>query len=77
MTCKMAAEAGISYAWVDTCFIDKSSSAELTEAINSMYRRYRNFSRGSGSGSRTNMEIAEGNFRVQQWAVIPIRGNAP
>ena len=26
------------YLWVDTCCIDKSSSAELSEAINSMYR---------------------------------------
>jgi hypothetical protein len=36
-TCRLAAAAGIRYAWVDTCCIDKSSSAELTEAINSMY----------------------------------------
>jgi hypothetical protein len=28
------------YFWVDTCCIDKSSSAELTEAINSMFRWY-------------------------------------
>ncbi|KAK4503851.1 hypothetical protein PRZ48_004766 [Zasmidium cellare] len=27
------------YGWVDTCCIDKSSSAELTEAINSMYAK--------------------------------------
>jgi hypothetical protein len=40
MTCTLAADAGIQYAWVDTCCIDKSSSAELTEAINSMYRWY-------------------------------------
>jgi len=33
---------GIGYCWVDTCCIDKSSSAELTEAINSMYAWYRN-----------------------------------
>jgi hypothetical protein len=31
---------GLQYFWVDTCCIDKSSSAELTEAINSMYRWY-------------------------------------
>jgi hypothetical protein len=30
------------YIWVDTCCIDKSSSAELTEAINSMFRWYQN-----------------------------------
>ena len=28
------------YIWIDTCCIDKSSSAELTEAINSMYKWY-------------------------------------
>ncbi|PMD32942.1 HET-domain-containing protein, partial [Hyaloscypha variabilis F] len=31
---------GIDYIWVDTCCIDKSSSAELSEAINSMSRWY-------------------------------------
>ncbi|RYP35639.1 hypothetical protein DL767_003751 [Monosporascus sp. MG133] len=29
------------YCWVDTCCIDKKSSAELTEAINSMFKWYR------------------------------------
>jgi ankyrin repeat protein len=33
---------GYRYFWVDTCAIDKSSSAELQEAINSMFRWYRN-----------------------------------
>lgn len=40
MTCRQAAEEGLQYAWVDTCCIDKSSSAELSEAINSMFRWY-------------------------------------
>jgi len=31
---------GISHLWIDTCCIDKSSSAELTESINSMMRFY-------------------------------------
>jgi len=39
-TCDLAHEDGLDYAWVDTCCIDKSSSAELTEAINSMYQWY-------------------------------------
>ena len=29
------------WAWIDTCCIDKSSSAELSEAINSMFSYYR------------------------------------
>jgi hypothetical protein len=39
--CGIAREHGLSYVWVDTCCIDKRSSAELSEAINSMYRWYR------------------------------------
>jgi hypothetical protein len=39
-TCKLAEASGCRYAWVDTCCIDKSSSAELTEAINSMFLWY-------------------------------------
>ncbi|USP76289.1 hypothetical protein yc1106_03563 [Curvularia clavata] len=37
---KEAARNGLEYFWVDTCCIDKTSSAELSEAINSMYRWY-------------------------------------
>jgi hypothetical protein len=32
-----AASDGYRYIWIDTCCIDKSSSAEISEAINSMY----------------------------------------
>lgn len=32
---------GLRYFWVDSCCIDKSSSQELTEAINSMFRWYK------------------------------------
>jgi hypothetical protein len=39
-TCRLARERGIPYVWVDSCCIDKTSSAELTEAINSMFRWY-------------------------------------
>lgn len=38
--CDLAQSDGHEWAWVDTCCIDKSSSAELSEAINSMYRWY-------------------------------------
>ncbi|KAF1968393.1 HET-domain-containing protein [Bimuria novae-zelandiae CBS 107.79] len=39
---KQAADHGLRYFWIDTCCIDKSSSAELSEAINSMFRSYKN-----------------------------------
>jgi hypothetical protein len=37
---KRAAHDGLQFFWVDTCCIDKSSSAELSEAINSMFQWY-------------------------------------
>ncbi|KAI0643998.1 heterokaryon incompatibility protein-domain-containing protein, partial [Trametes meyenii] len=38
--CAFARANGYRYLWVDTCCIDKTSSAELTEAINSMAEWY-------------------------------------
>lgn len=38
--CEQAADDGFEWAWVDTCCIDKTSSSELSEAINSMYNWY-------------------------------------
>jgi hypothetical protein len=39
-TCREASRRGLRYAWIDSCCIDKSSSSELSEAINSMFRWY-------------------------------------
>jgi hypothetical protein len=36
---------GLLYFWIDTCCIDKANHAELAEAINSMFRWYRNAAR--------------------------------
>jgi hypothetical protein len=38
---EQATRDGLQYFWVDTCCIDKSSSAELSEAINSMFQWYK------------------------------------
>ncbi|KAL7656775.1 hypothetical protein ACMYSQ_005847 [Aspergillus niger] len=38
--CSVAMADGYKYVWIDTCCIDKTSSAELSEAINSMYFWY-------------------------------------
>ncbi|KAI1480322.1 HET-domain-containing protein [Daldinia eschscholtzii] len=40
--CRRAQADGLQYLWCDTNCIDKSSSAELSEAINSMFAWYRN-----------------------------------
>lgn len=39
--CKIASRNHLDWAWVDTCCIDKSKDAELSEAIRSMYRWYK------------------------------------
>jgi hypothetical protein len=41
ISCALAARQGLNYLWIDTCCIDKTSSADLSEAINSMFRYYR------------------------------------
>ena len=41
-SCEQAQKDGYEWLWVDTCCIDKRSSAELSEVINSMYRWYEN-----------------------------------
>src|ERR1700712_4823107 len=38
--CHQAKKQKLKYCWIDTCCIDKSSSAELSEAINSMFSWY-------------------------------------
>jgi hypothetical protein len=75
---KQAAYNGISYFWVDTCCIDKSSSAELSEAINSMFKWYHNADRCfvylsdvSTDGWDTNADISQPQFesalRESRW----------
>ncbi|KXH56317.1 HET domain-containing protein [Colletotrichum nymphaeae SA-01] len=39
--CRVAYERGYDWIWIDTCCIDKASSSELSEAINSMFRWYK------------------------------------
>jgi hypothetical protein len=39
--CKQAEEDGLGYVWIDTCCIDTTNLVELSGAINSMFRWYR------------------------------------
>ena len=39
--CSLAGEDGYDHIWIDTCCIDKTSSAEISEAINSMFNWYK------------------------------------
>ncbi|RPD57941.1 HET-domain-containing protein [Lentinus tigrinus ALCF2SS1-7] len=38
--CKLAESHGYEWLWIDTCCIDRTSSAELSEAVNSMFSWY-------------------------------------
>lgn len=78
--CRLAKSRGIEWTWIDTCCIDKTSSAELTESINSMWAYYRDaiecyvyladvpawvqLSRGSSTGN------SSGNFSHQAFAAF-------
>lgn len=42
---KQASTDGLKYVWIDTCCINRESSAELSEAINSMFKWYQSAAR--------------------------------
>ena len=69
--CTQAASDGFDYVWVDTCCIDKRSSAELSEAINSMYKWYQDsavcYAYLDDVPNDTNLETQETKFRRSRW----------
>ena len=78
--CKLARSRGFGWLWIDTCCIDKTSSAELSEAINSMWSWYRDAaecyvylidvmsaaSKGATT-TRVNYDIMRSQFRNAKW----------
>ncbi|KAH6964616.1 heterokaryon incompatibility protein-domain-containing protein [Fusarium avenaceum] len=70
-TCELALQNNLSYAWVDTCCIDKTSSAELSEAINSMMSWYQRskvcYTYLSDVPPRTDIHEAKSPFRKSRW----------
>ncbi|KAI4947422.1 hypothetical protein J4E91_006776 [Alternaria rosae] len=63
---RQAARDGLEYSWVDTCCIDKSSSAELSEAINSMFRWYREAAKCYVYLSDVSVQDTE-SFQTSRW----------
>jgi hypothetical protein len=66
---EQAAKDGLDYFWVDTCCINKDSSAELQEAITSMFSWYRNAAKcyaylADVSTAQPSWELA---FRQSRW----------
>jgi hypothetical protein len=75
---EQATKDGLQYFWVDTCCINKSDSTELTTAINSMFRWYRNAKRcyvyladvsapGHDSDIQAKQSTWEAAFRDSRW----------
>ncbi|KAF1980937.1 HET-domain-containing protein [Aulographum hederae CBS 113979] len=75
-TCDEALRQHLKHVWVDTCCIDKTSSAELSEAINSMFRWYEKseicFVYLSDVISGPQLEFSHEAFKVSQ-LLTPIR----
>ena len=69
--CERALRDGLRYVWVDTCCIDKSSSAELSEAINSMWDWYARsqicYAYLSDVPSETDIEVDVSAFSSSRW----------
>ncbi|RDW66841.1 hypothetical protein BP5796_09590 [Coleophoma crateriformis] len=61
----------VKYVWIDTCCIDKSSSAELQEAINSMFRWYAQadvcYAYLSDVLMQNDGKLDSSSFRVSRW----------
>ncbi|CZR51333.1 related to kinesin light chain 1 [Phialocephala subalpina] len=75
---EQATKDGLQHFWVDTCCIDKSDSTELTTAINSMFRWYRNAKKcyvyladvstpGDDADVQAKQSIWEAAFRDSKW----------
>lgn len=71
--CAQALEDGLDYVWIDTCCIDKTNSAELQEAINSMFAWYKGseicyayLSDVSNSKTRDKSDFGR-NLRASRW----------
>lgn len=69
--CRVAFSQGFDYIWVDTCCIDKRSSAELSEAINSMYTWYKGssvcYAFLADVAANGNAEIPNSAFADSKW----------
>ncbi|KAH8883051.1 HET-domain-containing protein, partial [Thozetella sp. PMI_491] len=69
--CSQAIQDGLEWVWVDTCCIDKTNSAELTEAINSMFRWYQEsqvcYAYLSDVEDRENPRAKGCSFRTSAW----------
>jgi hypothetical protein len=70
-SCLRAIEDGLEWVWIDSACIDKSSSAELSESINSMYDWYRRaeicYAHLEGVSSTADVTQTSGEFAGCKW----------
>lgn len=67
---QQAAADGIMHFWVDTCCIDKSNNTELSEAINSMFKWYKEAEKGYvylPDVTLTEDDVWKDEFRASRW----------
>ena len=67
-----AAKDGLKYFWVDTCCINKKDAVELSEAINSMFRWYREASKCYvylADVSGTNSSVSKSKWFTRGWTL--------
>jgi ankyrin repeat protein len=78
MCCEFSKRNGFDLVWIDTCCIDKTSSVELSEAINSMYRWYQEAEvcfayladvSGDTSGRPASREFSESRWFTRGWTL--------
>jgi hypothetical protein len=69
--CKAALKDGLKYIWIDTCCINKESSAELSEAINSIFMWYKNahvcYAYLSDVPSDEDPSVLHSSFAMSRW----------
>ena len=69
--CEIARWDGYRYIWVDSCCIDKTSSSELSEAINSMFNWYRDaqicYAFLADVPSDEDIRVKDSRFRNSRW----------
>ncbi|CAI9632849.1 hypothetical protein GT037_009461 [Alternaria burnsii] len=65
-----AAQDELDFFWVDTCCIDKSSSAELSEAINSMFKWYQKAAKCYVLLTDVLIDLPARDVSQQHWAQI-------
>jgi hypothetical protein len=81
-SCAQVIRDGYEYVWLDTCCIDNTSSAELSEAINSMFQWYQNahvcyayLSDVPSGGNVQRHTSANSAFRKSRWFCQDLSGS--